>query len=66
MRINNSPDVEYARRSVSLMNRPPSDRNGGAGFSIKEKGEKKKKKKRIWDKMSRPALKLERSFRRRK
>lgn len=49
MRINNLPDVEYARRSVSLMNRLRSDRNDEAGFSIKEKGEKK----RIWDKMSR-------------
>lgn len=37
MRINNLPDVEYARRSVSLMNRLRSDRNDEASFSIKEK-----------------------------
>lgn len=36
-RINNSPYVEYARRSVSLMNRLRSDRSDAAGFSIKER-----------------------------
>lgn len=52
-RINNLPDMEYARRSAGLMDRLQSGCNDAGCFSIKEK-----KKKKTWDKMSRPALKL--------